>query len=920
MNEKQKQLAEYLRNLADPVPVKPLKESSDEVFIPESPLETVVAPPYEAKPLTAGSVVDMLEKIKNKRDESIEESTNNPDFEAITPTSIMQPAPPVLTDEIIETASNAIRKALNDEDMNAHESDIAEAIIIPYKRPVLDITADDFSAPPPDWEFLDDFRSQIKLLLPSIGRIDVPGLSNMIYAGTGFFVGKGLLMTNRHVALYFTGGVGAGSKYVTLQSGLDTFFDPKYEVGAGGTGEGAKKYRVKKVLVVHPHWDMALLEVDTDDGELPEGLKLASEPPQNFSGGAQQNVFVVGYPMLDIRGNMPEQINIFRNIFGRKRLMPGFLRGFDNVETKWKRMLNAATHDTSTLGGNSGSAIIDLLSGTVLALHFGGRYLKMNYGVPMWELAKDSHITAEKLNFTAVSNVGIESTPIWLDAWATVKPLAPEESNAVSGEVNPPAVNIGGSNLPKTIETPLLPVAPDWFEHVTDTQLVEAMRRDSAQTERLIRETLLANEAEDLISDLKKSVNANADTPEEGILDFLLGTGSTDPTLPEIVYLHGIMGGHLASHEGIGGRVWLSPLAFMAGGVAQKLMLTDNGERDQTPNQTLFPNGHIRFVYEKSARKWRMNGFVVHEFSFDWRKPLINSADRLHLFIESLRLERPHKKFALVGHSMGGLVAAIYAARHQDWSGAISQAIFLGSPLRGSFVPIEAFLGTYPLYSKFDFVDLRAKLSDYITMSTTFPGLIDMLPDPDIFKDAAPLYERTSWQTEIAPSQIWLDQSRRIKRLIASSPILDGANLIVSAEQPTINDVRIIGGRLEAGKADKRGDGTVPLRSAAGFGIPNVKVFRARYEHGELPREPAVIDAVAELLKNGKCDLPVLEESFITDLNPVSSAITESVSESVMLKNLEESVAANELVLRMRAGIFTQRDADFILRQNYNAL
>ena len=45
------------------------------------------------------------------------------------------------------------------------------------------------------------------------------------------------------------------------------------------------------------------------------------------------------------------------------------------------------THDASTLGGNSGSAVIDIDSGDIVALHFAGEYLKANYAVPMYELA-----------------------------------------------------------------------------------------------------------------------------------------------------------------------------------------------------------------------------------------------------------------------------------------------------------------------------------------------------------------------------------------------------------------------------------------------------------------------------------------------------------------------------------------------------
>ncbi len=41
-----------------------------------------------------------------------------------------------------------------------------------------------------------------------------------------------------------------------------------------------------------------------------------------------------------------------------------------------------ATHDCTTLGGNSGSAVIDLATGKAVALHFAGAYVIENYAVP----------------------------------------------------------------------------------------------------------------------------------------------------------------------------------------------------------------------------------------------------------------------------------------------------------------------------------------------------------------------------------------------------------------------------------------------------------------------------------------------------------------------------------------------------------
>ena len=47
-----------------------------------------------------------------------------------------------------------------------------------------------------------------------------------------------------------------------------------------------------------------------------------------------------------------------------------------------------ATHDCTTLGGNSGSVVIDLKSGEAVALHFAGAYVIENYAVPASKIRK----------------------------------------------------------------------------------------------------------------------------------------------------------------------------------------------------------------------------------------------------------------------------------------------------------------------------------------------------------------------------------------------------------------------------------------------------------------------------------------------------------------------------------------------------
>jgi hypothetical protein len=56
-------------------------------------------------------------------------------------------------------------------------------------------------------------------------------------------------------------------------------------------------------------------------------------------------------------------------------------------------------HDASTLGGNSGSCVVDLDSNRVIGLHFAGRYMQYNEAVALWRLADDPLLARAGVNF-----------------------------------------------------------------------------------------------------------------------------------------------------------------------------------------------------------------------------------------------------------------------------------------------------------------------------------------------------------------------------------------------------------------------------------------------------------------------------------------------------------------------------------------
>ncbi|WZO98231.1 DNA/RNA non-specific endonuclease [Isosphaeraceae bacterium EP7] len=289
-----------------------------------------------------------------------------------------------------------------------------EAIVLLKERPVVlvrrtvgtAVSKVDYDKLPDPWTHLNSGapKKRVLGLLPSIGRIEVPNLPQYPFAGTGFVVGPDLVLTNKHVAKLFAEGLGnrgliyrPGDAAISFRREIDT---PE------GTDEDYA--RVREVVMIHPYWDMAVLRM--------EGLPAAAKPltlsvdaPEALT---NREVVVIGYPAQDRRNDLDVQNRIFNRVFDVKRLQPGRLRERQKVQS-FGNLVNALTHDSSTLGGNSGSAVIDLVTGQVVALHFAGEYLKANYAVPAYELARDSRVVACGLRFAGA----VRATSDWAFAW-----------------------------------------------------------------------------------------------------------------------------------------------------------------------------------------------------------------------------------------------------------------------------------------------------------------------------------------------------------------------------------------------------------------------------------------------------------------------------------------------------------------------
>jgi endonuclease G len=299
-----------------------------------------------------------------------------------------------------------LEKLATGRELSPGEEFALEAIIIPDKRPAVDVIDGDFDVRHELWLHYgtDPIRGRIRAALPSIGRVEVSGIPNLPYAGTGFVVGPGILMTNRHVAGIFASGLGV--RELSFKSGVRAGIDFKRE-----RDRNQKQFlHVRRVLMIHPYWDMALLQVEGLTERNPP-LVLSLDRPEQM---VDREVAVVGYPAFDPRNPADVQNRVFGNVYYVKRLQPGKLGARRSVRS-FENTVSAMTHDASTLGGNSGSAVLDVTSGHIVALHFAGVYLDANFTVPAWELARDQRVIDSGVKFRSAATADPDATEEWWD-------------------------------------------------------------------------------------------------------------------------------------------------------------------------------------------------------------------------------------------------------------------------------------------------------------------------------------------------------------------------------------------------------------------------------------------------------------------------------------------------------------------------
>lgn len=283
----------------------------------------------------------------------------------------------------IAGAVEAIRKDGRDAKLTKNQRSALEAIILLTGRPAFFIKDDAFELPTGLWEMLAPYRPQMSTVIRSVGRIGVSMDYGTPYVGTGFVVGEKLIMTNRHVVSKFAARSADGW---VLDPGCRMVIDFKQEFGVADKVE----FPIEGVVWIdeRENVDLAVLKLAASARSVPTPLRLQKELGYANVGN---NVYVVGYPAADPTRNDPaESQRIFGGVYEKKRLSPGRILSIDLDKL-------SISHDCSTLGGSSGSCVVDLSTNSVIGLHFEGNYLSSNSAVLLPHLASESRFSA--LNF-----------------------------------------------------------------------------------------------------------------------------------------------------------------------------------------------------------------------------------------------------------------------------------------------------------------------------------------------------------------------------------------------------------------------------------------------------------------------------------------------------------------------------------------
>lgn len=306
---------------------------------------------------------------------------------------------------------------------------------------------------------------------------------------------------------------------------------------------------------------------------------------------------------------------------------------------------------------------------------------------------------------------------------------------------------------------------------------------------------------------------------------------------PKVLILPGIMGSKIGKRGRVGildDVYWLDPVDIAAGRLTA-LALPGAGTRFEAL-------GVLLITYLKLKLRLQIGGYDAEFYAYDWRQSIADLGKDLAAALNA----KGGEDVSIVAHSMGGLVAR--------WAlgsgGKCRRLIMLGTPNFGSFAVVQALRATYPPVRKVGALDLKHTPEQLAaTVFNTFPGLTEMLPSPERFRDVD-LYDLANWpepEKGLLPRASILAGVKGVQRKLA--PADHRFFLIAGVDQETVIGLQRDPSGSFTYSVSRAGDGTVPLDFAR---LPDTTTFYIPEGHGSLPNNRLVSQAVLDLLDRGE--------------------------------------------------------------------
>ena len=318
-------------------------------------------------------------------------------------------------------------------------------------------------------------------------------------------------------------------------------------------------------------------------------------------------------------------------------------------------------------------------------------------------------------------------------------------------------------------------------------------------------------------------------------------------------------------------------------------------------NYICIPNGPLRYVIkpynetEDYFRKKKNFNFIV--FSYDWRRPLPESANFLKIFLErlksrvkELRQEDPLPHTTILCHSMGGLVAKVFlnkvfkknttAAAVRKW---MSRLVTVATPFYGTSKHMTRYYkgqkvlngiytakklarltGTFPATYILMYLDGKTytryanelEISRYPVRDAKNTGMEADPFDPNLIS------RYPSW---VNPDYLELAvKMRKITTGPLPDAVADRVFHIRARKRKTWVELRwkaIKGAQFNPNKDDSpitgkkgKGDGTVPFWSARLVQVPDSQVYNLTKakKHYELLEHPETLTVVSRLVEKDR--------------------------------------------------------------------